>query len=321
MPPPIHKLSDPPIARLAGWNACMRTFPRIEWPTLVLIAACYGVWFWLALFAAHWNPLLWVAAVSAVTALYWSLVHEAIHGHPTSNNWINLALVYAPIGWIYSVGRFQDGHLEHHETGALTDPFDDTESWYLAQRDWKSLSAPSQALLTFNNTMLGRLTVGPAITLWRMIVSDAALILRPGPRRRRVVLAWLAHAPGVVLLAWFLSRWSVAPAWQFAAAAYGGAAIILIRTFLEHQASLNEGERTVIVEDRGPLAFLFLFNNLHAVHHTRPSLAWYRIPGHYARNRETFLARNNGYSYRSYGEVFRRYFLKAKEPVPHPHVP
>jgi fatty acid desaturase len=293
---------------------------RIEWPTLSLILACYGAWFALALRGQDWNPLLWIAATSAVTALYWSLVHEAIHGHPTASNWVNLALVYVPIGWIYSVGRFQDGHLEHHETGALTDPFDDTESWYLAKRDWNRLPAPSRALLSFNNTVLGRLTVGPVITLWRMVATDLGLAIRPGPKRLRVRIAWLAHVPGVVLLAWFLSHHSAVPAWQFAAAAHGGAAIILIRTFLEHQASPNEGERTVIVEDKGPLAFLFLFNNLHFVHHARPSLAWYRLPGFYAANRDKFLARNNGYAYRSYLDVFRRHFLKAKEPVPHPYV-
>ena len=34
--------------------------------------------------------------------------------------------------------------------------------------------------------------------------------------------------------------------------------------------------------------------------------------------RERYLAVNDGYVYRSYGEVFRRYFWRAKDPVPHP---
>ena len=37
------------------------------------------------------------------------------------------------------------------------------------------------------------------------------------------------------------------------------------------------------------------------------------IDAHWPRRR-----RNEGYRYASYGEVFRRYFLKAKDPVPHP---
>ena len=42
------------------------------------------------------------------------------------------------------------------------------------------------------------------------------------------------------------------------------------------------------------------------------------LPGIYRANREEYLRRNDGYAFRSYGEVFRRYFLRAKDPVPHP---
>ena len=43
------------------------------------------------------------------------------------------------------------------------------------------------------------------------------------------------------------------------------------------------------------------------------ALAWLEIV-----TRLGFLRRNEGYSYASYGEVFRRYFFHAKDPVPHP---
>ncbi len=293
---------------------------RIEWPTVALAVACYGAWFWLAIAGGALSPLLWIALAAIVTALYWSLVHEVVHGHPTPNKWLNYALVYLPLGWIYAIGRFRDGHLEHHASGALTDPFDDTESWYLAQRDWKNLPAPTRALLTVNNTLAGRLTIGVAITCWRMLATDIGVMLRPGPQRRTVAAAWLAHLPAVAVLALFLAEYSPIPWWQFAVAAYAGAAIILIRTFLEHQASESEGERTVIIEDKGLLAFLFLFNNLHCVHHTRPGLAWYRLPGFYRRHRAQFIRRNNGYVYSSYWQVFRRHFFIPKEPVAHPYV-
>ena len=45
---------------------------------------------------------------------------------------------------------------------------------------------------------------------------------------------------------------------------------------------------------------------------------WYRLPRLYFANRERYLARNDGYMYRSYAEVFRRYLFRAKDPVPHP---
>jgi fatty acid desaturase len=74
----------------------------------------------------------------------------------------------------------------------------------------------------------------------------------------------------------------------------------------------------VIIEDRGPLALLFLNNNLHAVHHARPKLAWYQLPDEYARRRDDYLRRNGGYRYASYGEVLASYFLRRKDPVAHP---
>ncbi|MCB1463905.1 MAG: fatty acid desaturase [Nitratireductor sp.] len=299
-------------------------FARIEWPTIALVVATYAIWFAFALAGEGLNPLLWIAGVAIATVLYWSLVHEIVHGHPTQNTLLNHALVYVPIGWVYALGRFRDGHLQHHATGELTDPFDDPESWYLAQRDWKDLPSPIRMLMTVNNTLAGRLTVGPAITIWRMIAGDLSLMLKPGAasrsRRGSVALAWAIHVPGVVLLVLALSHWSTVPAWQYFAAAYCGVAILLIRTFLEHQASGDAEERTVIIEDRGPLAFLFLFNNFHVVHHTRPCLAWYRIPGFYRRHRANFIRRNNGYVYRSYADIFRLYFFKPKEPVAHPFV-
>lgn len=293
---------------------------RIEWPTVMLIGLCYSAWFALALAGGDLPAPVWIGLVAVTSTLYWSLVHEVVHGHPTPSPTLNYALVAIPIGWVYALGRFRDGHLTHHATGELTDPFDDPESWYLAQRDWRQLDALSRALLTVNNTLAGRLAIGPLITLWRMIAGDIALALKPGPQQRPVVLAWAVHLPLAVALAVFLARFSPVPAWQFAAAAYCGVSVLLIRTFLEHQAAEDAGARTVIIEDRGPLAFLFLFNNLHVVHHTRPGLAWYRLPDFYRRHRETFIRRNRGYVYRSYGQVFRRHFLRPKEPVAHPHV-
>ena len=58
----------------------MQSLARIEWPTVALIAAVYALWFALAAFGAPLNPVLWVAAAGILTALYWSIVHEVVHG-------------------------------------------------------------------------------------------------------------------------------------------------------------------------------------------------------------------------------------------------
>jgi fatty acid desaturase len=108
------------------------------------------------------------------------------------------------------------------------------------------------------------------------------------------------------------------PLWAFFLATYAALSVLKIRTFLEHRAHDRARARTVIIEDRGPLALMFLNNNLHVVHHMHPRVAWYKLPALYRRHRDHYRRRNEAYIYRSYGEIFRAYFLRAKDPVPHP---
>ena len=77
----------------------------------------------------------------------------------------------------------------------------------------------------------------------------------------------------------------------------------------------------MIIEDRGPLALLYLNNNLHVVHHMHPQVPWYRLPAVYAANRDHYLRRSGGYSSRNYAQIFRTYLFRAKDPVPHPLMP
>ena len=49
-----------------------------------------------------------------------------------------------------------------------------------------------------------------------------------------------------------------------------------------------------------------------------PAVPWYDLPALYASRKAHFLRRNDGYVYRSYGEIFRNYLWRAKDTVPHP---
>ncbi len=133
-----------------------------------------------------------------------------------------------------------------------------------------------------------------------------------------VLRDWLVHMPGVLVTLWAV--WlSPLPMWIYLAACYGALSVLKIRTFLEHQAHDRVSGRTVIIEDRGPLAFLFLNNNLHVVHHMHPAVAWYRLwPLYRAQQGALSCARNGGYVYPSYAAIFRRYLWRAKDPVAHP---
>src|SRR5215203_4217235 len=116
-------------------------FRDVEWPTLALLAACYGFW---ALATFHYSalgPVLLVLFAAPLVTLHSSLQHEALHGHPTRSAALNEALVFPPLGLLFPYRRFKALHLKHHDNSALTDPYDDPESFYLAAGDWQKLPA------------------------------------------------------------------------------------------------------------------------------------------------------------------------------------
>ena len=293
----------------------MRDAPRIEWPTLALILGCYALWaLGTTVLSALWLPLGFVVTMLAIT-LPSSLQHEVLHGHPFASRLANEALMFLPLGVIYPYGRFRDLHLAHHRDENLTDPYDDPESNYMDPKVWVRLSPALRVILRANNTLLGRMLIGPAVSVFALLRGDLAAI-RAGDRAIR--RDWLLHLAGMVpVLVWLVAVAAI-PFWLFVLSCYGALSILKIRTFLEHRAHELARGRTVIVEGRGPLPFLFLYNNFHVVHHAKPNLAWYRLPALYEERKEEYHRRNDGYVYRSYAEVFHRYFLRTKDPVPHP---
>jgi fatty acid desaturase len=66
------------------------------------------------------------------------------------------------------------------------------------------------------------------------------------------------------------------------------------------------------------MSFLFLFNNLHALHHAEPALAWYRRPGRYRATRNDVLKRSRYHLIDSYAALARNYLFAPKEPLFHP---
>lgn len=282
-----------------------------EWPTLALIVACYT-----ALFAALWVLPTWLAVVvlGPVIVLHASLTHEVVHGHPFANQTLNAALVFPALTLVVPYARFAATHLAHHHDERLTDPYDDPESNYIDPDVWGRLSGPMRAIFAFNNTLLGRLLIGPLLgqVMWmkgelRSCANGDCAVIK----------GWLAHSPALALMLALI--WAAPlPFWAYCVGAYIGLSILRIRTFLEHRAHENARARTVIIEDRGPLALLFLNNNLHVVHHMHPRVPWYDLPALYRAKRDHYLRRNDGYLFASYRDVFRRYFWRAKDPVAHP---
>ena len=292
-----------------------RAMPHeIEWPTLAMLGLAYGA------FAA--GTLLWpvsgvlsVIVTALAIAQFSSLQHEVLHGHPFRNQTLNEALVFAGLTLFVPYIRFKDTHLQHHYDPNLTDPYDDPEANYMDPAVWAHTPGWVRALLRANNTLIGRILLGPAISIWFFSGPDIAAI-RAGDARIR--LAWGLHAIGVAMVVAWLWAFTQMPVWAWVLAAYFGYGLLKIRTYLEHRAHEAFRARSVIVEDRGPLALLFLNNNLHAVHHMHPKAPWYRLPGIYAARGDHYRRRNEAYVFENYAQIFRHYLFKAKDPVAHP---
>jgi fatty acid desaturase len=293
--------------------------PRaVEWPTLFLFIATYALWAAATALLWSFSPPLAVLAAALAIAQFSSLQHEVLHGHPFRSQTLSEALVFPGLTVFVPYLRFKDLHLQHHFDPALTDPYDDPESNFLDPAVWARLSRPAQLMLRFNNTLAGRMLLGPAISTWALVTGDLRLIRRGD---RRTMLAWALHLPGVALVLVWLFTVGTMPLWAYVLAAYLGWSLLKIRTFLEHRAHEAARARTVVIESRGPLSLLFLNNNFHVVHHMHPGVAWYKLPALYFGNRDHYLRRNEGYLYRSYLEVMRQYLFRAKDPVPHPVFP
>ncbi|EBA16689.1 fatty acid desaturase family protein [Roseobacter sp. SK209-2-6] len=289
--------------------------PRgVEWGTLALIIGCYGGWLAVLFLLAPLSVPLAILCLSLFCALHSSLTHEALHGHPFRSRWINEALMFLPLTLMIPYGRFRDTHLAHHQDERLTDPYDDPESNFQDPGAWQKMPAWRRAILEVNNTLLGRIVLGPLLGQICFMADDWRQARAGNHAIRR---DWVLHALGLVPVIW-IAQASPLPLWALLLAAYIGLALIKIRTFLEHRAHEECHNRTVVIEDRGPLAWLFLNNNLHIVHHKHPGVPWYALPRLYRQNRAAFLAVNGGYRYSSYREVFGKYFLRRKDPVPHP---
>jgi fatty acid desaturase len=288
----------------------------IEWPTIgltLLVYAVLGSLVWLHA-TLPWWLILPVGAYFA--ALHSSLQHETLHGHPTRNRILNEALIFlTPTMWL-PYQRYKETHLQHHNNQFLTDPAIDPESYYLLPDHWAKTGGLKRLLYGVNHTLGGRMLIGPAVStirFWSAELTDMA----GGDWNK--IRGWAVFVVSCAcVLAYVI--WCGMPLWKYLLLiAYPGVSLALVRSYCEHQAAEDVNHRTIIVECSPFWSLLFLNNNLHVPHHEKPSLAWYKLPAYYRAEREQLIKQNNGYLM-SYAEMFRRYFLNAKEPIPYPNL-
>jgi fatty acid desaturase len=282
---------------------------RIEVPTVSVVAAVYCgflavTWFF------HDLPLT-VAAPAAALLLAWqsSLQHETIHGHPTGSRRLNTLLGWPPLSLWLPYEVYRDTHLRHHRCkGArLTRPADDPESHYLPAGRLAASGWVGRAVFRFNRTLFGRLTLGPAISIYRFWSTELSRVRMRDAGR---IWIWARHAASAaIVLAWVVGVCHISPAVYALAVVYPSISLGQLRSFAEHRSHADLRLRTNVVETGWLFSLLFLNNNLHIAHHAKPSMPWYSLPRAWREMRPE--ATSTGATVRpGYRHLFLTYWLQ-----------
>lgn len=285
----------------------------VEWPTMMLALGIYAAWLLLTACHATLPGPVVVAAGAWLIAWHGSLQHETIHGHPTRWRRINTLVGGVPLALWLPFACYRRDHIAHHATGHVTDPVRDPESRY-ARRPVGAWGAIRLRATALQASLVGRLLLGPAVVIGGFLAGE---VRRAMASPAAVLRDWSVHLLGVVaILAWL--RLCGMGIGSYLLIVYLGTSLTLLRSFAEHRAAPVSDHRVAVVENAGLFGILFLHNNLHAAHHHAPALPWYALPRFYADNRTDLLRRNGGLLYQGYGEVFRRYALRAHDVLVHP---
>jgi fatty acid desaturase len=297
-------------------NARRRTRAKsVEWPSVALCAFIYGCFLLLTWF----NDVIPTAVVAVVGSVLitWhsSMQHEFIHGHPTPWRRVNRALAFPPLALWLPFESYRISHLVHHCDEKLTDPLDDPESYYWSPNAWEALGPAGRFIVQAHTTLAGRLVLGPAWNISRYLWAEARAI-RSGHHVKRRIWAWHGLAV-LVLVSWVVIVCHMSLI-RYGFMVYAGTSVLLLRSFAEHRANEGVFERTAIVENAWFFGPLFLFNNLHAAHHDRPLIPWYRLPAWYTANRARLVIDNGGLVYNGYGDVARKFLFTPHDVTIHP---
>jgi fatty acid desaturase len=313
---PFEIAATTPSGETPGAPSRAKPQTAVEVPTLVLIFTAYGGWLAMTLAYGH-LPLVIIAPVlAALITLHSSLQHEIVHGHPTRWPGINRLLAIVPLSLWLPYERYRRSHRQHHIDPRLTDPLDDPESFYVTHESWRRSGAPTRFFLEAQQTLAGRVLVGP---FWRIGVFLRAEVRALRANQPEVRAIWAEHLVWCVpVLVWIKLVCGI-PLWiYFLTMVIPANGLLLIRSFAEHRARPQVRERVAIVENSWLLGPLFLFNNLHALHHEAPAIPWYEYNARYRVVRARLIAENGGLVYSSYFDVARRFLFRRYDVLTHP---
>jgi fatty acid desaturase len=290
---------------------------RYEGPTWIVALIVYG--WWAALVWFHACIPWWLIIPLGAIAIAWhnSLQHETIHALVRVPQPVRFTVAFPPLGLFVPYPIYCRSHREHHRDSRLTSPVDDPESYYHREDDWQRYSRAVRGAYLFNQTLIGRLTIGPLISLNGFFRRELRRFAA-GDRSNLSTWGWHIVCVGAVLF--WVGAIARMPLWQYVfCVVYPGLSLGMLRSFSEHRYAARPQHRTALVESRFPFNLLFLNNSLHLIHHLRPALPWYRIPGVWRESRTKLLDYNGRFYFAGYGAIAARHAFRPSFVPAQPH--
>lgn len=321
LPPP-----SPQLSAASGLHPASQRLPdRVEWPTVALAVAIYGLWGFALLIGSGaflppsvsaWLGWTWAPLAAIATAWHASLQHEVIHGHPTPLPWLNRIIAGPPLLVWLPYSYYRRSHLAHHRDEVLTDPFNDPESFYVSRDEWRRASRLRRRLLVALNTLAGRLVLGPPVYATKTLINSFMERVKGESVLNRLTRINALISQGLIVLVG-VQMAGVDPVAYVVFVMYPATSLLLLRSFAEHRVADAAEHRSIIVEAGGFFDWLFLSNNLHAVHHERPGLPWYALRNAYTMRRDAVLERNGGYIFADYKKLLVKYAFVPRDHPAH----
>jgi fatty acid desaturase len=278
----------------------------VEWQTAAVIALFAVAYVGLVSSAGSVPGALQVPLFAVLGAMFMSIQHEVLHGHPTRWTTANTVIGFVPLPLWLPYVRYKESHIVHHSI-ELTDPLEDPESFYVNPDRWLHSGPLWRMFLRVNRTLGGRMTFGAAYGIVTYLWAE----LRRSLRSASVARAWVVHVAGCAALCWWLfGRQGVSPAIYCFGFSFGGYSLTLLRSFAEHRA-VATGTRSAVIRASTPMSLLYLNNNLHHTHHALPNVAWYRLPNVHAELGGDQIAADGAGLYQGgYWEIAKRYMFR-----------
>jgi fatty acid desaturase len=250
-------------------------------PTVMVFVGAFVLFHLNLAIAFYFHPLpafllATIFGIQVITIfIMFTPLHDAVHYAASKKRWVNELIMHGT--WTLFINHpalFRKIHLSHHArtNQGKADPDHFTSAQYLTGNAATAEQWVRSFLLIFYYYVYSVKNYGPREYFW-MAVSAASM----------AAMIWLSiHGPytSVFLWAWFGPSLSAIGFLAFANTAWP-----------HHpgkETSRYRNTRVLMVPR--VLRLLMLNQNLHLVHHLRPTIPWYEYPAFWAQNKDRILA-------------------------------